>query len=227
MTLARIIGLDLDELQELVGQQYFREHRLRGASLRAISRRIGKSLRTVATLSKKAQATGPLLDESHRLGWQRQVVLAASKTSLDLAAVRNLTTGIEEGDLELELEAMVDSGLLERDEYGHVRTAVRHVSFARDDVEARLESLRHFLSAVGHVLYRRFIRFENDAEAFARVLSFPVAPERLRALREAYYSDLRDAVASADAEAEATDPPGSVLFVAVSAPQDRAFTPTR
>src|SRR5688572_13117880 len=78
LALARIAGLPLDELQQLVADGYFRELRLRGLSLEQVARRFGKSKRTVVSLSVRSQQEGPLLDESRRLGWQRQVVRLTS-----------------------------------------------------------------------------------------------------------------------------------------------------
>jgi transcriptional regulator with XRE-family HTH domain len=55
--LSRIMGLGVDDVQRLATLAYFREYRRRGLSLRQIAKRIGKSLRTVATLSKTASDT--------------------------------------------------------------------------------------------------------------------------------------------------------------------------
>lgn len=57
------MGLSVDDVQRLATLAYFREYRTRGLSLRQIAKRIGKSLRTVATLSKTANDTSIDLDD--------------------------------------------------------------------------------------------------------------------------------------------------------------------
>ncbi|MEM9074510.1 MAG: hypothetical protein AAGE52_38805 [Myxococcota bacterium] len=222
LALARIMALPLDDLQQLVTDGYFRELRLRGQSLRQISRRMGKSLRTVATLSKRSQEKGPLLDESRRLGWQRAVIRATSQQACTVDELRALG-GVEDHRVEEELEQMVASGLLEVEDERY-RVAVVHVSFAREETDARLESLRHFLTTVAHVVYRRFFRPEPNAEAFARVLSFSAEPQTLSALRARYYEALRDSVIETDSEASDEAPQGSVVFAAVTTPTDLAWS---
>jgi hypothetical protein len=223
LALARIVGLPLDDLQQLVADGYFRELRLRGLSLEQVARRIGKTKRTAATLAKRSKTQGPLLDESRRLGWQRQVVRLTSLEPKTADDIRAEVVGVASDRIEEELEQMVESGLLVRDDDDRYRAAVVHLSFAREDVDARIESLRHFLQTVAHVLYRRFFRPEPGSEAFARVLTFSAAPEALGRLREAFYERLREAVIAADAEAPEEAIQGSVVFAAVSTPTDLAW----
>lgn len=223
LALARIVGLPLDDLQQLVADGYFRELRLRGLSLEQVARRFGKSKRTVATISKRSHEQGPLLDESRRLGWQRQVVRLTSVEARTAEAIRREVVGVDAERIEEELEQMVESGLLERDEEGRYRAAVLHVSFAREDVDARIESLRHFLQTVAHVLYRRFFRPEAGTEAFARVLTFSAAPDALARLRERIYDQLKREAIAADAEAPENTAQGSVVFAAVTTPTDLAW----
>ena len=222
LALARIAGLPLDELQQLVADGYFRELRLRGLSLEQVARRFGKSKRTVVSLSVRSQQEGPLLDESRRLGWQRQVVRLTSTGARSTEELRAVV-GIDPERADEELEQMVESGLLERDADGRYRAAVMHVSFAREDVDARIESLRHFLQTVAHVLYRRFFRAEPGSEAFARVLTFSAVPEALSRLRERFYEQLREAAIAADGEAPESAAQGSVVFAAVTTPTDLAW----
>jgi hypothetical protein len=223
LALARIMALPLDDLIQLVAEGYFQELRLRGGSLEQIARRLGKSKRTVVTLSRRSQHKGPLLDESRRLGWQRQVVRATSLAPCSLEDIQRTTVGVADDRIAEELEQMVDSGLLERDEDQRYRAAVVQVSFAREDVDARLESLRHFLSTVAHVVYRRFFRPEPGVEAFARVLTFSTDPTVLGRLRERFYEQLREAVLATDSEAPEAAGQGSVLFAAVTTPTDLAW----
>ena len=63
-SVSRLLGLSVDDVQRLATTAYFRELRGRGMSLRQIAGRIGKSLRTVATLSKTAASLPePVPDE--------------------------------------------------------------------------------------------------------------------------------------------------------------------
>ena len=91
------------------------------------------------------------------------------------------------------------------------------------DVDARLESLRHFLLTVAHVVYRRFFRPSPGAESFARVLTFSAEPEVLSQLRERVYAELRERVLATDAAAPSTAAQGSVIFAAVTTPTDLAW----
>ncbi len=202
---------------------YFRELRLRGLSLEQVARRVGKSKRTVATLAKRSRQKGRLLDESRRLGWQRQVVRATSLAPRTAEEVRRDVVGVEDARVDEELEQMVESGLLERDAEGRYRPAVVHVSFARDDVDARLESVRHFLQTVAQVLYRRFFRPDPGVEAFARVLTFSATSEVLTEWRERFYASLREDVIAVDAAAPEASDQGSVVFAVVTTPTDLAW----
>src|SRR5688500_7635165 len=93
--LARIVGLPLDELQQLVADGSFRELALRGLGRQPVARRSGKSKRTVVPLSNRSQQQGPLLDESRRLGWQRQVVRLTSLDARSVEDIRREVVGVE------------------------------------------------------------------------------------------------------------------------------------
>lgn len=221
LSIARVMGLSLDDLQALVADGYFRELRLRGLSLAQVARRLGKSARTAATLSKKSNAMGPLLDASRRLGWQREVVRAVTAGPLSREQLLALVPSADSSMVEETLAQMVRSGLLDETDEGFAPSTA-HVSFARPDVDARLESLRHMLTSVAHVIYQRFFRSLDEGEALARVLSFSATAEQLEALG-AQYPKLRDAVIEADGAAPEDADQGAVVFVVVRTPDDHLW----
>jgi len=230
LVLARILALPVDDLQQLVSIGYFRELRFRGMSLRLIASRLKKSLRTVATLSRMQAERGPLLGTSRRIGWRRRIVQSLAddgpETIDELAAELPEVGG---GDLRAEVEELVAQGILARGEDGVLSVDTAHFSLVRDDLEHRLDSLRHFLAAVTHVVYRRFFSADRSAEAFARVMTFQVSRAELQAIREATYAALELAVHEADARA-ATDVDAvqaSVAMCFAEMPTDPAWRPRR
>lgn len=213
LSLARILALPLDDLHRLVDGGYFREVRSRGLSLPQIARRFGKSLRTVATLSQRARQDGTLLSGSDDIRRRRRLVawLGRHGGATRAAARRHLG----ESDEQLvhdALDQLVAEGILTEHE-GQVRVAAAHMDLLRSDIEHRLDSLSHFLTAVTHVIYRRFFLPPQRGEAFARVLTFSASPERLATLSEQTYARLKDEVVAVDAEATANG--GSALASAV------------
>jgi hypothetical protein len=228
LALARVLGLNLDDVQALVSVGYFRQFQRRGLSLRNMTKRLGKSLRTVATLSKRASEHGPPLRGSQRLGWRRLVVRALTQEGpLSIGELREHAPEASAEDLQDELEQLLHEGIIERNGDDYVLSAGL-VSLVRDDLDHRLESLDHFLTAVTHVVYRRFFLTGTDeGEAFARVLTFSASRDQLGDLRQRMYESLREEVLRLDREAEA-DPDAieaSTLLRFVETPQDRAFQP--
>jgi transposase-like protein len=111
-----------------------------------------------------------------------------------------------------------------------VRVVARHFDLVQDELGPRLESFRHFLRGVAAVAYRRFFVRDDEAEAFARVLSFSSSRAELVALRERSYAVLRDAAFAADAAADAdTDDAHQAVavFAVAEEPTDPAWRPRR
>lgn len=229
LALARIVALPLDELQELVATGYFREAKARGISLRAMARRFGKSLRTIATLSRRAADKGPLLGESRRLGWRRRIVARiADGGPASVEELRRELPDAEHDEVAEEIEQLVAEGILRRDA-GQYAVSAALWSSVGGDVEQRIDSLRHFVSAITQVVYRRFFVADPQAEAFARVLSFAAEREELTRIRESTYEALRDRVVESDANASssASAVSASVALCVVEAPSDHAWRPRR
>ena len=221
LILARVMGLGLDDLQAMVASEYFRQFRLRGLPLPQIARKLGKSDRTVASLSKRAQARGPLLDQSRRLGWQREVLRALTPHALTREQILSQTQSVAKDELDETLERLVASGLIDED--GEMfRASVAQVTFALPDLEARLESLRHLLTSVTYAVYQRFFRAAPNEESFARVLTFSASPEQLSHLAN-HYPALRDTIVQIDGDAHPNSEEAAMVFIAVRAPKGPAW----
>jgi hypothetical protein len=217
--LARILGLSLDELQRLVALGYFREYKLRGLSLRQMSRYLGKSVRTIAELSKASGEAGPLLDESRWLEWQRELVRAGSMSTIDAEGAAALLPGVDREEAEEMLESLVAAGLLVAREDGRYAAATEHVNMVREDLDARLDSLRQFLGGVAHVVYRRFFRDEGG-EAFARVWTFSAERAQAAAFRAQQYETMREHAIRMDGSDAADKVELSALLAVVEHPTD-------
>jgi hypothetical protein len=115
-------------------------------------------------------------------------------------------------------------GLIQRDRRGVVLSA-QVMSLISEDIDKRIDSVRHFLDAVTQVIYRRFWAQEADAEAFARVLSFRADRDALARLRERQYDALRAAVIESDRDAGESAVNASVAVCFVERPAALPWTP--
>jgi hypothetical protein len=214
LSLAHLMALPLDDLLELVATGYFREAEARGLSQGAIARRFGKSVRTIATLKNRSRATSKLLERSRRLAVRRRLLTEIDRIGpAGIEAIARTVPRTARSTLERELDALVAQGLVVCGEDGY-RTATGHVNVVRAEIDARLDSLRHFLEAVTRAAYRRFYTPAQMGIALARVLSFSSDASRLADLSERQYEGLRSAVLEADAAADgAADPVQAMVAV--------------
>jgi hypothetical protein len=218
LTLARLGGLPLDDLQAMVASGYFRQWKARGLSLRGIARRMHKSLRTVATLASKAGADGTSTPLSKRIGWRRKLVArVAERGAIDRRKLAATIRGEARGDVDIEIEQLLEEGVLSRSQDA-ITVAVQYLNMVDDHVEARLDSLRHFLDAVTNTIFQRFLADEASTIALARVLSFSADPDQLVALRDQVYASLRERVIAADAQASPCARAASVAFAISETP---------
>ena len=226
--MARVLGLTLDDLHQLVAVGYYRELKERGASWQQIARRIDKSRRTVATLARVASGATQPLAASHRIGLRRRTVRILADGDLDLADLAQQLPAVSGADLEEAVDQLVAEGILTRDGE-RLTVAGALLDLVGDDLDHRIDSLRHFLDAVGQVIYRRFLAPDSNGEAFARVLTFSTSRERLATLRAETYGAV--AKAAQDADAEASGDPGaiqaSIALSFVETPRDRRYGPRR
>ena len=219
--LARALELPLDDLQALTAVVYYRAHASSGMSQPAIAEKIGKSVRTVASLAAQARGATPALVASERLQRRRALMERLGRGAATFAALRRAllpkSTRAEDAvALRTELDVLLADGVV-IDIEGELSLAAARVSLVRDDAEARLDALRRFLRAVGETVQRRFFERQGDATAFARVLSFRGNPAALRSLREGAYAQLREAVVAADGAA-GTDARATTLAICVVEP---------
>ena len=222
VALARALDLPLDDLQALTAVVYYRSYASSGLSQPAIAAKIGKSVRTVATLAAQARGATPALLASERLQRRRALMErlgrgAATFATLRRSLLRAPTRAEDAVALRAELDVLVADGVVV-DTHGELSLAAARVSLVRDDAEARLDALRRFVRAVGETVQRRFFERQGDATAFARVLSFRGTPAALRALREDAYGQLRDAVVAADGAAVGSEARATTLAICIVEP---------
>lgn len=228
-TLARILGLSLDDLQELVSTGYFREYQNRGYSLRMMTRRIGKSLRSVATLSKRAGEAGPPLEGSEKVGFRRLATAAVARRSpVSMEELGREVRAASAEELQEAVALLVEQGILLWD--GETLTSgANHLDLVRDDFDHRLASLRHMLTAVTHTVYQRFYTPAADGQALARVLTFDARPGALEELGAQVYASVREAVIAEDEAASGDDArvSASVTLTLTAAPTDAPWLPRK
>jgi hypothetical protein len=215
LALARVSAVPLDDLQDMVTVGYFRELRSRGMTLRAIAGRMQKSVRTVASLSQEAARKRDHLGGSQRLRLRRKLVTYLAKHSrASVAQLQRAMRTMSRAELDEEIQQLATQGIVRLDERG-VELAASLMTLVSDQLEPRIDSLRHFLDVVTQVIYQRFWTPDVGQEAFARVLSFRVEPEQLERLRNAYYESLRNAAIEVDGKAgeHATEVSAAVCFV--------------
>lgn len=221
LSLARVLHLSLDDFSELTATGYFSLLSRRGLSWQAAAKRLGKSRRTIASLAKRAGSTDPLLSGSQRMQWRRRIVrLLAEEEQQTFEQVSAMVTDAPPDDLRAEVEQLVDEGVLEQRGDG-LRVNTHLFDLLSSDFDQRIESLRHFLEAVTHVVYRRFLSRESEAEAFARVLTFSARRQDLAEIRDIYQVlEARVFAADAAAEGDPTAVQASVTMCVVETPTD-------
>ncbi|MCC7536823.1 MAG: hypothetical protein IT379_11445 [Deltaproteobacteria bacterium] len=232
LVLARVVALPLDDLQELVAVGFFRETRARGLSLGAVANRFQKSLRTVKSLSKRAASETRPLAASQRLTWRRRVAeLVSAGAGLRRDDLVRALPDAPPAEIDAALDQLVDEGILARD--GELALVDGpYLGLVRQALDQRLDSLRHFLTATTQVIYRRFFGGSvppDDADAFARVLTFRASRPDLGTIRDKAYDTLRSEVLAADSRAQDDPdaPQASVVLALVQTPTDPFWRPRR
>lgn len=200
------LGLSLDELEEVVAAQYFREHRKRGLTLREIAARIDKSLRTTTALSVKS-GLSRLLDASERVAVERAVVEllgdgASRAQDYIETRVRAQIRGARNEDVAAVLGELARQRVVERVERKY-ELRKPYLNLVATDYAKRLDALRLFMRTVTDAIVRRFLRADPSADAFVRVLSFSAVRAELSGVRERAYDALRSEVLRADGAASA------------------------
>jgi hypothetical protein len=219
LTLARQCALPLDDLQTLVATGYFRQWRTRGLSLRGIARVLHKSLRTVATLSSKTSDEAALRDAGERITLRRKLAAkVAERGSSERTALAASFRGIRRAAVDAEIAQLLDEGVFASDGRS-ISLATQYLDLVGEDVERRLDSLRHFLESVTQVIYQRFVAADPNVVAMARVLTFRADADSLARLRDAQYAALREAVVTTDAHAGEGAREASIAYCISEAPR--------
>ncbi len=222
---ARLAGLPLDELQELVAQGYFRELSRRGMSWSAMAKRMDKSRSTVAGLARRtAEADSPLVT-SDRFSIQRRIVrkLANGKLQRTEALLASLSE-FRAKDVREALGVLTAEGLVkESDDQVQISTALLDVMGPGFD--ERLASLRHVLSVMSQTVFHRFFSDGGAEHAFARVLTFSSRQDAGVKLSLKAYDALETAVVKEDAAASKVEHAGetSVIVVCSEKPEAREW----
>lgn len=183
LELARVLSLELDDIQDAVAGQYVLIYRDRGLSLEQIARRIGKSRRTVVSLSRHAAQLARRLETNRRLTARRELATLAAARPRSRA---ELLDACRSDSAATELETLLDDGWLEERD-GLVSAAKDWIPFDGPEDDARLSSVRHFLGTVTATLIGRFFKAPPNDAALAKVLTFSCDLAKLEGAREAVY----------------------------------------
>jgi hypothetical protein len=198
--LARALSLSLEDVEDTTRAMYVQMHRDQGLSLEQIARRIGTSRRTVATLSSRSSASQAPLEHSERIGVRRALIRLLSRgDSVSMASARE-EVGVKDEVFHDELEVLIQERAVENTE-GQLSLTRAWTSYEGGNEAERLDSLRHFLSAVGETVRRRFFAEATDDESFARVLSFSSTPDMIAILRKGVFQALCEGASEADEKA--------------------------
>jgi len=209
---ATAAGLTAAEVAELLETASFEEVRARGATLDEAAARLGVSRRTAARLSQQLKSRFLEASRAHSLPRRIEFMLGAE--SLSEARLRQVIRDVDGEAVSAALAELVREGRVEPVP-GRVTTyrasaGVR--SLARDTWVRRVGALSSFAENLADAAYGRFAL--DDARAFARTLSFHVAPERLGELQTLYERALLPAIVALGADAEeAAGPVGMKLSV--------------
>lgn len=198
--LARALSLSLEDVEDTTRATYVQLHRDCGLSLEQIARRIGTSRRTVATLSSQSSTNQAPLEHSHRIGVRRALIRLLSRGELVSIASARDEVGVKDELFHDELEVLIQERAVESVD-GQLSLTRAWTSYEGTNEAERLDSLRHFLSAVGETVRRRFFAQASDDDAFARVLSFSATPEMISTLRKSIFSALCEGASEADTTA--------------------------
>jgi hypothetical protein len=205
--LARVFGMPLKELTGWVETAYFREVRAQGLTLRQSSQALDVSHRTAVRLSKQLRESFFFLPEaSHNL--QRRVEFMLGPQAMSAARIRQVLPDAEAAQVDQAIAHLLEQGRIREipgrtlmyQSVGSVRR------LPRDTWMARIGALNSFVENLAGATYGRF--FNQEPQAFARTVSFPVAPEDFERLQQLYEEQLRPAIEELGKDAE--ENPGSV-----------------
>lgn len=229
LTISRVMALPLDDLQALVAIGLYKDARARGMSHPAIAKRFGKSLRTIAWLSKQVRRNELGAQPTRQLEVRRRVIeLVPRRKFVKIAQVAAIFSAREQAIALDEIEQLVTEGVYER-KNDTIRSLLPFVALTSEELSQRLAAVEHFFSIVTQVLHQRFFTMPNGAhtapEAFARSLSFQASREDLVSLRKELYDHIQKKVTQVDERAD-SGVKASLAFCLVEAPTERSLTPS-
>lgn len=202
--LARVFGMPLKELTGWVETAYFREVRAQGLTLREASEALDVSHRTAVRLSKQLRESFFFLPEaSHNL--QRRVEFMLGPQAMSAARIRQVLPDVDAEQVDQVLAELLKQGRV-REVPGRTLMyqsvgSVRRLP--RDTWMARIGALNSFVENLAGATYGRF--FHQEPRAFARTVSFPVAPEDFERLQRLYEEQLRPTLEELGQGAEGND----------------------
>lgn len=220
LRLARIAGMTLDDVIELVTLAYFEEHHQAGLSWTALERRLGRSRRTIASLSKRFAESGFAIDGSGLFRQQRSIVERLAHGPTSRATLQE--TLPPANLLDEALQALCDAGVVEADGDTY-RLATSFVDQVGETFEERLDGLRHFMETVAQIAHQRFFTDESQ-EALARTVGFSSSSAQRTALGHVLLENIITAVTAVDGES--SDEPRdetAVIFSILPRPKGPAW----
>ncbi len=213
LRLARIAGMTLDDVIELVTLAYFEEHQQAGLSWTALERRLGRSRRTIASLSKRFSESGFAIDGSEIFKTQRDIVEALAERDLTRGELKKRLSAHEHFDAAL--EALIDASLVTKTSQA-IQLNASLVDQVGESFEERLDGLRHFMETVAQAAHQRFFA-QSAQEAIARTVGFLSSGAQRTALGHVLLENIITAVTAVDADAGAAEREETVVIFSILA----------
>ena len=212
--------MTLDDVIELVTLAYFDEHQRAGLSWTALERRLGRSRRTIASLSKRLSESGYSIDGSAIFRTQRAVVEQLAESDLSRAELTQRMP--DTAELELAVQALCDAETI-IDNEGTLSLAASLVDQVGESFDERIDGLRHFMETVTHVAHQRFFSGDGE-ETVARTVVFSASRTQRKALGKVLFENIIAAVTAVDGKfADDAKEESSVIFSASPRPKGPAW----
>jgi len=202
--------IPLDRVTEMATLAYLGDVRRTGVTLKESASILGKSLRTVTTISKRLREDFFAPEEEHGLPRKIEFHLAVGPQTLE-RLLDALGPAVVSGDtldnaqLEAALASLLEEGRIKRrhETDGRIvyEVASSYSNLVRRNLNRRIDGLNHLFEAVLDTVLARF--FDEDEQAFARALTFAAPAEGVGKVRQDIYNQLR--LAASDLEEVAAD----------------------
>jgi transcriptional regulator with XRE-family HTH domain len=218
LKLARVLGVPLREVQDLVAVAYFRELQEHGFSWATIAKRMAKSRRTIASIAR-GERSAPL-DHSPAIRLRRAIAARLDAGALDLDELEAALAPSPREAIVAELGALVDSSVVE-DRDGRFSLATGVLDLSEGDFELRHDALRRFLDAISETVRQRFFEKQSANPSFARVVTFRAPAGRIEHITARVFDEIQRLAIEADADATDDDGVEAGIALAVVASKDR------